>query len=666
MSMPLSKQQPPAMQQPISIPTSTLLVENLSNLVNILDTYGVAVIPLKNISTGHRNRLLMQNPFLLVNLVEEDNFFNIDGDSYTNCLFIHLASLSSNFFLYNNIMAYVSANNAYFSACSPTGAADTKCTYNSSTKTWTLLQDISLNDLTTDISCIQLGAGEIFDGARYTISVGSNCPSSSPGVFKIDASSNPVGQILAAYDGGNTDKCTIQNLTVDSVDAVLLANLHGGFVQHAILSTERLGVYFKNCITKRVRTEGSGENGGFTGWMGSTWANITYENCVVVWEKDFPVTSYVSGGLGGVWTGRVWTNGSGGVQRVDVSGCIAYIEMSTSGTDPGNPVAGYSIDRSGAFFGKGLGAYLNTLVSVENCYVLIKVGETLTAHGLANDGFITDITTVVHPHFLNWGWRGTGNSTQAPVNNDVVLNTAFQSTPWDSSEYTATATLPVFLTAGSSGSSGGDPYIFPLKSNIPVKLPNTKAVYRMFEQGNTFINAQVDRAAPEHMIRMIKYAEKLTPVTHNITTDGFFYSKFFIHAEGREMIIDLVSKKVHTTEEGKKFFTMKQLKTRFDDGEFDEDAFTYRIKWNVKNYGRVALDVLFFPNPHMENGIKIRVGDLKNATGMLIDNYKPKLMKLPSISTLKYDKLHRRLNNTENVFQKKAIKGKNEKWHLKK
>jgi hypothetical protein len=41
-------------------------------------------------------------------------------------------------------------------------------------------------------------------------------------------------------------------------------------------------------------------------------------------------------------------------------------------------------------------------------------------------------------------------------------------------------------------------------------------------------------------------------------------------------------------------------------------------------------------------------------------------MKLPSVTTLKYGKLHRRLANTENLFQKKAIKGKNEKWHFKK
>ena len=47
----------------------------------------------------------------------------------------------------------------------------------------------------------------------------------------------------------------------------------------------------------------------------------------------------------------------------------------------------------------------------------------------------------------------------------------------------------------------GDPYVWPIKSNVPVKLPNGKAVYRMFEQGNTYINALVDEATEEHQKR---------------------------------------------------------------------------------------------------------------------------------------------------------------------
>lgn len=51
------------MQIPITVPTESLLVEDKDKLINILDTYGVAVVPLKNISTGERNRNLMRVKF---------------------------------------------------------------------------------------------------------------------------------------------------------------------------------------------------------------------------------------------------------------------------------------------------------------------------------------------------------------------------------------------------------------------------------------------------------------------------------------------------------------------------------------------------------------------------------------------------------------------------
>jgi len=49
------------MQIPLTIPTQTLLAGN--DLVTVLDTYGVAIVPLKNISTGERNRNLMRVKF---------------------------------------------------------------------------------------------------------------------------------------------------------------------------------------------------------------------------------------------------------------------------------------------------------------------------------------------------------------------------------------------------------------------------------------------------------------------------------------------------------------------------------------------------------------------------------------------------------------------------
>lgn len=216
----------------------------------------------------------------------------------------------------------------------------------------------------------------------------------------------------------------------------------------------------------------------------------------------------------------------------------------------------------------------------------------------------------------------------------------------------------------NSNGSAGDPYVFPLKSNTPVKLPNKPAVYRMFEQGNNYVNIEVDMASDEHKKRMFEYARKFTPVTHNIVMDGYFYKKLFISAEGNDIVIDYNTKKASCNEEALKFFEMTNFKKRFECGEFFEDCMCYNIKWKTCENKRVDVQVLFFPNPHIENGINIIPQTLKNTTGMMIDNYKPKLMEIPSLTTKKFSKLHRKLNNSKNIHQKMNIKGKNEKWYF--
>ena len=45
------------------IPASQLLTEDINNIIPYLDKYGVCVVPLKNISTGTRNRYLLRTNF---------------------------------------------------------------------------------------------------------------------------------------------------------------------------------------------------------------------------------------------------------------------------------------------------------------------------------------------------------------------------------------------------------------------------------------------------------------------------------------------------------------------------------------------------------------------------------------------------------------------------
>ena len=214
-----------------------------------------------------------------------------------------------------------------------------------------------------------------------------------------------------------------------------------------------------------------------------------------------------------------------------------------------------------------------------------------------------------------------------------------------------------------AASTAGDPYVWPIKSNVPVKLPDACAVYRMFEQGNTYINAFVDCATAEHKQRMMQFFNNVAsglPIKPII--DGFFYQHLFIHSDGHEMMIDLAKKKdSYSNVEAKEYFKSEIETDIFKTTNCYKACNKFTIRWTTSEGIRQSASVLFFANPHIENGITMRTSSLENATGMMIDNYKPKFMKIPSITTTKYDKLWRRLNRTKKQHHFMDIKPKTEK-----
>ena len=216
----------------------------------------------------------------------------------------------------------------------------------------------------------------------------------------------------------------------------------------------------------------------------------------------------------------------------------------------------------------------------------------------------------------------------------------------------------------SAASTAGDPYVWPVKSDVPVKLPNTTAVYRMFEQGNTYINALVDCATAEHRERMLDFCKHVASGM-NVTpiVDGYFYQHLFIHSDGHEMMVDLSKKQdSYSSLEAKEYFKSELETDIFKTKEFNEACNKFTISWTTSEGLRQSTSVLFFANPHIENGITMRTSTLENATGMMIDNYKPKFMKIPSLTTTSYSKLWRRLNRTKRQFHFVDIKPTNERW----
>ena len=212
----------------------------------------------------------------------------------------------------------------------------------------------------------------------------------------------------------------------------------------------------------------------------------------------------------------------------------------------------------------------------------------------------------------------------------------------------------------------GDPYIYSMLSEIPVKLPDVEECYRLYESGDTFINAEVQKASEEHTLRMKKYVEQHDPSGKaDAVCDGFFFSKFFISSGHNMLMVELRENKLFLGDGGDAdFFKIhKMLDQSTGGGPWRGAANNFVIEWLNTHGDKHTVTVSFFTNPHIENGLGLQVENLDlKATGLCVRNYRPKLMTVPKLTTMEYPKLRRRLNNSKNQFQQKNIKGKNETW----
>ena len=75
------------------------------------------------------------------------------------------------------------------------------------------------------------------------------------------------------------------------------------------------------------------------------------------------------------------------------------------------------------------------------------------------------------------------------------------------------------------------------------------------------MNAQVEKALPEHTARMIKYIEPICSDISKAIIDGYFFSKFFISAENNLLLIDLRKKTISKSSTTNEDFSKLNLKT---------------------------------------------------------------------------------------------------------
>ena len=244
-------------------------------------------------------------------------------------------------------------------------------------------------------------------------------------------------------------------------------------------------------------------------------------------------------------------------------------------------------------------------------------------------------------------------------------------------------TMALNLPFISIGMTGGDPYVTPIYG-LQYKLPDREACYRLFERGDVFINGLVKEASKQKQKAIRDYAEgvhakysKTLGVAEalkmlsldNVLLNGYFFDSFFIYSEGHAVFVDLQNKEFKSKENTQDYFTIKQQEHKSTNNGssnnlFQESKYTkVTVNWRHSKFGKMNSFVSFYDNPQIDNGMTITKSmTTKDCVGLLMYNYKPKLMEIPTLTTLTHKKLHKRLKNAKNKFVNKNIILKKEEW----
>ena len=119
----------------------------------------------------------------------------------------------------------------------------------------------------------------------------------------------------------------------------------------------------------------------------------------------------------------------------------------------------------------------------------------------------------------------------------------------------------------------------------------------------------------------------------------------------------LASRKTGKTYKDKDFFKIHNPKRIIGSSilPLSNQYTNVKISWSHPKFGKMSIGIQLFDDPQQDNGISIRTKERTGCVGLLVRNYKPKYMEIPSIETQQYKKLHKRIKNAKNLFTKKAI-----------
>ena len=242
--------------------------------------------------------------------------------------------------------------------------------------------------------------------------------------------------------------------------------------------------------------------------------------------------------------------------------------------------------------------------------------------------------------------------------------------PFKDGDRAVIAGVPILfggLTEDDGNYSFGDPYVNPIFGSV-TKLPDEKALYRLFQGLDVYINCSVDKISEKKQKIMEDWFYKKTGFDSKLfgfITSGFFYNKIYITSEKHELFCDFDKQSMTMDEKDKEYFTIVNTYGIEKDNSFilNEKCSIYTISWPHKEYNNIEFTIKIYENPQIDNAVSIQVaGNIIDCKGLMVRNYKPSLMRISDIKIKKDKKLNKRLKKAKHKFDTKAIKDKDEVW----
>jgi len=151
---------------------------------------------------------------------------------------------------------------------------------------------------------------------------------------------------------------------------------------------------------------------------------------------------------------------------------------------------------------------------------------------------------------------------------------------------------------------------------------------------------------------------------HEIITKGYWNSKIWISSENNTLTFDLLNKSM-TFESNYFKYSVKENSFIYNE-ELGDKTITKSIiiEWKHSKYGIQSLVIDFYANPQIENGINFSSNLLlsNKSTGLLVSNYKSKLMKLKKLQDTNVKRIVNKVIKTKNNKETRGIKKKGEIW----